>query len=92
MLLSVEAGIFWVVGLMIYLSEGGKRKWINNWSKRRNRVMAKKDDMSIMLGMLVELGLLEVTKNGAYITTKKGQEALAEYGYSSWDAWMKVEK
>ena len=92
MLLSVEAGIFWVVGLMIYLSEGGKRKWINNWSKRRNRVMAKKDDMSIMLGMLVELGLLEVTKNGAYITTQKGQEALAEYGYSSWDSWIKAEK
>ena len=41
--------------------------------------MTKKDDMSIMLGMLVELGLLEVTKNGAYITTQKGQEALAEY-------------
>lgn len=53
--------------------------------------MAKKDDMSIMLGMLVELGLLEVTKNGAYITTKKGQEALAEYGYGSWDAWIKAE-
>ena len=54
--------------------------------------MAKQDDMSIMLGMLVELGLLEVTKNGAYITTQKGQEALAEYGYGSWDAWMKEEK
>ena len=55
--------------------------------------MAKKDD--IMLGMLVELGLLETTiKNGevAYITTQKGQDALAEYGYGSWDAWIKAEK
>lgn len=44
--------------------------------------MAKKDDMGIMLDIMVELGLLEVTtKNGevAYITSQKGLEIAKSY-------------